>query len=699
MSETLISPGVSAIENDQTFISQQPIQAGAALVGPTVKGKVGIPTIVTSYSDFINKYGSTFKSGSAEYSYLTSISAYNYFQNGGNSLLVTRVVSGSFTSATSSIPTSTALTSASVSLNLTFISESVENSGFGNFNINGINIYFTGSSESNTNNTIYINTSSFADSTIDDYLVTSSFIFNSSSSQSPYTSPLSNIVSSISFPSSLIFTYTGSNGLLGNNQYLISGSTTTYFTGGTNTIAFTLETITEGTLMNNDDPEVTGGALPSGSDNNIRWQILSPDIDNGTFTLLIRRGNDESNFPVVLENWTNLSLDPKAPNYIEKAIGNQTETIQQDGTDYYVNFLGEYSNRSSYIRIKSVSTKTYEYFDNNGVPKNEYTGSIPTPISGAFGGAVGNNLPSNQAGNYYNNINNNNTQGLQADDYNTTITLLSNKDNYQYNFITTPGLIYDPINTPSHISTISTLVTNCQSRGDTMAIIDMANKGATLNSILENAKGINSSYAATYWPWTRIIDPNTGQRTWTPPSTLIPGVYVFNDRAAAPWFAPAGTTRGIISEAIETERILPKTSRDALYKVNINPINNIPGTGVVIFGQKTLQKKKSALDRVNVRRLLIELKSFITQISTNLLFEQNTQATRNDFLNQVNPYLSDVQRREGLTSFRVVMDETNNTPEVIDNNELRGQIYLQPVRSVEFIYLDFNLTQTGVSFE
>ena len=232
-----------------------------------------------------------------------------------------------------------------------------------------------------------------------------------------------------------------------------------------------------------------------------------------------------------------------------------------------------------------------------------------------------------------------------------------------------------------------------------MLIVDVAGYSSTVSSVTSNAVGINSSYAATYWPWVKTIDPDTGQRVWVPASVLMPGVYSFNDQVAAPWFAPAGTNRGVISNAISAERTLPQSTRDTLYKSNVNPLATFPGTGVTVFGQKTLQKKKSALDRVNVRRLLIELKSFITQIADTLVFEQNTVATRNEFLNQVNPYLSSVQQREGLTSFRVVMDETNNTPTTIDNNELIGQIYLQPTKTVEFILLDFNVTSTGVTFE
>jgi phage tail sheath protein FI len=176
-------------------------------------------------------------------------------------------------------------------------------------------------------------------------------------------------------------------------------------------------------------------------------------------------------------------------------------------------------------------------------------------------------------------------------------------------------------------------------------------------------------------------------------------VYAFNDNVSYPWFAPAGISRGIMTTVIQSERILTQGNRDTLYEANINPIATFPNSGVTVFGQKTLQKKKSALDRVNVRRLLIELKSTIKQIADSLVFEQNTASTRNDFISQVNPYLSSIQQRQGLNAYRVVMDETNNTSTVIDNNQLVGAIYLQPVRTAEFIVLDFNVTQTGVTFE
>jgi hypothetical protein len=694
--EILLSPGVLASENDQSFVVQQPVQAGVAIVGPTVKGPVGIPTLVTTYSDYLNKFGSTFLSGSQTYTYFTSISAYNYFQNGGTSLLVTRVVSGSFTPATSSvIPTGVAATSASVTLNLTNIASETNTVGSSSFSVNGITFYFTGSNTANTSTVVYLNTSSFAASTVANYAATSSVVFNVSSSVAPYSASLPFISSSYS-SNSIIFTYIGQNGLTGNSNYIVSGSTTTYFSGGTNTEAFILETISEGRIMNSESPQNSDGTLPSGSADNVRWQIVAPNLTNGTFNLVIRQGNDSANSPSVLESWGPLSLDPFSPNYIEKIIGNQTENVTNDAGDYYIQLSGSYINQSRYVRIKQVNVTTPEYLDNTGNPKPQYTASIPIAYSGSFGGAEGTNLPAG-TGNYYENISDVNPQGIPAANYLESIYLLANKDAYRYNLITVPGLISNAL-FPSHASVISLLLSNCQNNGNSMAIIDVAGYGSQISQVVTAATSQNTSYAAAYWPWVRTIDPNTAQQVWIPASTVMPAVYASSDAASEVWNAPAGINRGVMTNVTMAERYLTQGNRDTLYEANINPIATFPNTGVTVFGQKTLQKKASALDRVNVRRLLIELKNYISQIADTLVFEQNTVATRNSFLLQVNPYLASIQQRNGLYSFRVVMDESNNTPTVIDNNQLVGSIYLQPTKTAEFIYLTFNILPTGASF-
>ena len=501
MAETIVSPGVLAIENDQSFITEQPIQAGAAIIGPTVKGKVGIPVLCTTYSDYSNKFGNTFLSGSQTYSYLTSISAYNYFNNGGTSLLVTRVVSGTFEPATSSvIPTSIAATSASLPLDLTYVSASVAAVGSSSFGVNGVTFYFTGSTVTNTSTVVYVNTASFVDSTLASYAFSSSAIFNVSSSAASYSGSLQYISSSASSPN-IIFTYIGSNGLLGNLQYVTSGSTTTYFTGGTNTESFILETLSEGEIMNSSGSLYANGTLENGTTDNLRWQIVSPNINNGTFTLILRQGNDSTISPSILETWSNLSLDPFASNYIEKVIGNQREIVANDNGEYYVQLNGEYTNRSRYVRVKQVNFTTPEYLDNTGNPKPQYTGSIPTSSLGVFDGATGKNISTGVAGAYYNDISNTNIQGLPASAYANSISLLSNKDAYRYNLITAPGLIADGTNFPSHSSLVSQLITTVQNRGDAMTVIDLVGYGSNILPVTTNAITFDTSYAAAYWPW------------------------------------------------------------------------------------------------------------------------------------------------------------------------------------------------------
>ena len=566
MAETLISPGVLARENDSSFITQQPVTVGAALIGPAVKGPVEVPTLCTTYSSYLNKFGNIFLSGGQEYSYFTSIAAYNYFQQGGQSLLVTRVTSGSFTQASASIAA--------------------------------------------------INTSA----------------------------------------------------------------------------SFVLKTFSEGTIMNSVSTLGTNGTLPSGSSDNIRFQITGVDTGSGQFSLLIRQGNDTTTEPIVLETFVNLSLDPTQDNYISRVIGDSFQTLVTDGDGVsYIEEVGNYPKNSNYVYVSSVINPTPEFFDNNGTAKSALQPFIPAPASGSFGGALGDLFGANAG--FYQSASGSIIQGIPEDEYNDALSLMANQDDYRFNVISVPGLTLS-----DNSNQITTLVNLVQSRGDAIAVIDTVPYNDTVNNTVTIANGINSSYAATYWPWIQTIDPGTGQLVYVPASTLIPAVYAFNDSVSEPWFAPAGINRGGLDTVVRAERKLSQTNRNDLYIGNVNPIATFPGTGVVVYGQKTLQKKASALDRVNVRRLLIALKSYISQVANNLVFEQNTIATRNQFLSQVNPYLESVQQRQGLYAFRVIMDDSNNTPDVIDRNQMIGQIYLQPTKTAEFIYLDFNILPTGATF-
>ena len=579
MAERIVSPGVFTNEVDQSFLPAGIAAIGAAVIGPTQKGPAGIPTTITSYSDFVQTFGGSFSSGSGasenSYKYLTNYSAQEYLKY-ADTLTVVRILSGDYGPASADVRTQE-----------------------------------TGSRNS-----------------------------------------------------------------------------------------FTLTTLSDGADQNSVGPEGTNNALASGSVNNLRWEVSNVSNTKGTFTLLIRRGDDTSKRKVILEQYNNLTLDPNSNNYIARVIGDQSNTLKDAGTtDPFLQLSGSFVNRSKYVRV-AVSETTYNFLDVNGnVRETALTGSLPLAASGTFDNGSDGTVVHPRA--FYDEISNTNSQGFNLataateNSYNDAIYLLKNQDEYDINLLSLPGLVD---NFSNHSKVLSTALTAMEDRSDAFLLIDPVEYGATLATAAAKAEARDSNYAAEYWPWLKIPDVDLGRNIWVPASTLIPSVYAFNDRVAAPWFAPAGLNRGGLDIVVQTERKLTQSNRDTLYESAVNPIATFPNTGVVVYGQKTLQKKASALDRVNVRRLLIAAKKFVASATKFLVFENNTAATRNRFLGIVNPYFENVQQRQGLFAFKVVMDETNNTPDVIDRNEMRGAIYLQPAKTAEFIIIDFNILPTGASF-
>lgn len=299
------------------------------------------------------------------------------------------------------------------------------------------------------------------------------------------------------------------------------------------------------------------------------------------------------------------------------------------------------------------------------------------------------------------NIADNNTMGFDLSSapksgsvaYKRAINSVSNPDEYDINLLVTPGVIHG-----LHSSVTNHAISKVESRADAMYIMDSAGYSDSIQTVTNTIKTLDTNYAATYYPWVRLVPRDTSRPVWVPPSVVLPGVISYTDRVAHEWFAPAGLNRGGLTTVTEAKTRLTHSERDDLYEARINPIASFPGQGVVVFGQKTLQSKPSALDRINVRRLLIGLRKFIASSSRYLVFEQNNQALRNRFLNIVNPYLEQVQSNSGLSAFRVVMDDSNNTPDVVDRNQLVGQIFIQPTRTAEFIVLDFVVQPTGATF-
>lgn len=280
-----------------------------------------------------------------------------------------------------------------------------------------------------------------------------------------------------------------------------------------------------------------------------------------------------------------------------------------------------------------------------------------------------------------------------AKSYIKAINLLSNRDEYDFNILVLPGILNS-----LHSAVTSTAITMVENRADAFYIMDLIDLNASVTQAANGTSGLTSNYTGVYYPWVKIIDANLNKPVFVPPSVVLPGAFALNDKTAGAWFAAAGLNRGGLGQVLETRNKLSQSERDVLYSNRVNPIAQFPGVGVAVYGQKTLQVKSSALDRINVRRLLIELKKFISTASKSLVFEQNTAVTRNRFLNIVNPYLDSIQQRQGLYGYRVVMDDTNNTADVIDRNQLVGAIYIQPTKTAEFIVLDFNILPTGTTF-
>ncbi len=624
MAEKIVSPGVYTNEIDQSFLPAALGPIGSAIVGPTVKGPVLTPTVVSSYSEYVQIFGEVISSGSNSYQYLTSHTAKEYLKQGGPCTIV-RVGEPNLSKASASLD------------------------GRGGD---------------------HLSTSPFSLEALGDGTQ-----FNSSGSIVAET----NLIQPVR--------HIPGNGA-DKNDHFNSGS--------------------------------RGGRA-----DNFRYEVSSINDKKGTFTLLIRQGNDVEKSKVIIETHANLTLDPNSPDYVTKRIGNRTQTVAVEASVAYLADSGDYPNKSKYVRVVgdvAEAHRTPNYLDDDGNVNlsdagASYSGSLPKVGSGSEGGSFNGGHFGNEVSHpfkMYDAITATNSQGVKlgADSdgnsnysvqvsavgggYATAISMLSNKDEYDFNLLFMPGII-DQIGV-GHNGLIQKAIQMCEDRGDAFFVYDNVSKTTSVADAKTNTEARNSSYAATYYPWVQIQDASLGTYRYVPPSVVMAGVYHFNDTIGQPWFAPAGLNRGGIDSAVQAYKKLSQSQRDDLYDSNVNPIATFPGQGVTAFGQKTTQKKASALDRINVRRLLIDVKKFVSRSSKTLVFEQNTTDLRNQFVNTVNPFLETVQANSGLNAFRVVMDDTNNTPETIDRNMLVGQIFLQPTKTAEFIVLDFVVQPTGAEF-
>lgn len=296
---------------------------------------------------------------------------------------------------------------------------------------------------------------------------------------------------------------------------------------------------------------------------------------------------------------------------------------------------------------------------------------------------------------------------------NHAVQSLADPEVVDTNMITMPGLTNQGL--------LTKIIRTCEDRADALAVVDLKggyqpnteaigsekDRRGALDNVINDLQTLqeNTSYACAYYPWVQIRDPEKGALVWVPPSVAALGVFATTSRKDELWFAPAGFNRGGLSNGdaglpvVGTSQRLTSKERDNLYEANINPIANFPNEGIVVFGQKTLQVTPSALDRINVRRLMNFVKKRISRMASEVLFQPNVEETWNGFLSKVKPFLGSVKARFGLDDFKVVLDRTTTTPELIDRNIVYAKIFLKPTKAIEYIAIDFNITNSGASFE
>jgi len=599
-SNVYLSAGVFQRETDQSFRPLEIQAAGAAVIGPTVRGPAFVPTPISTYSEYIRWFGDTFISGSGAsekmYKYLTTHCVQEYLRY-GQVITVVKILNANYQPAYSYV---------------------INSSSYGGASFGANNMAFK---------IVALNDGDITNS--------------------------------------------------GRLSASLSGSGQAADEGSSNNI------------------------LTSGSQFNIRWEIANVDASRGVFDLYIRRGDDISNRKVLMEQYSQVSLDPNTQNYLPRVVGDMVNTLRYDSNGSpYLERSGSFTNRSRFIRIEGTNN-TFNYINSNGTIRDvSLSGSLPAAVSGTFAGGSDGNVNHPRAMNE--NIFATNTQGFNPASasggqtaYQDAIDILSNKDQYDINLLFTPGLI-DNLN--GHSAIITRAINMCEDRGDVFYVIDPTYKGSTVGQAQLAAEARNTNYACYYYPWCMIPDPDLGRNIWVPPSAIVSAVYSFNDLVAHPWYAPAGLNRGTLDTVIQTERLMTQGDRDNLYIKSVNPIATFPRQGVTIWGQKTLQKKQSAFDRINVRRLLIDAKKFIAFTVKYLVFENNTVETRARFIEITDPYFRRVKNQQGLYDYRIIIDESNNTPDVVDRNEMRAQIYLKPAKTAEFIIVDFLVLPTGALF-
>ncbi len=741
MADKIVSPGVFTKENDLSFLQQGVADIGAAFIGPFKEGPI-VPTIVNSQAEFETLFGAV------DDTYYTPLAVQSYLREAGTATICRVAGIGGYTE-TAPLLLTVATGSSTASVGIVFNTVSGSNGGFagtvvssstaGTFNISGSNAGLISAS---------LNPSDTND-------IEAVFGLSAFGAKKPYvygffknhsTTFGTNTTASVTVLGDQDFTFDAQEAKTPFIQsQLISGERTNLFrfeTIGAGNAANTkvkiaITNIKAAGSVNGTDYGTFTVVVREFSDTNKKKVVLESfsnvNLDPNSPNYIARVIGDRKRLIAsdgkVTEagDWVNNSKYVRISELNENAPV-QAVPFAHGAYTLPISASALVSANIPAVTFVSSSATVYGGIDLDGNTDNSiYLKPIPDGagvganvafgVDAANGGAlsVGNSAAQflvafqegfdgmNPATPIYkgNDIIAGNSQGFNLSTslssgsiaYGKHVSALSNQDEYDVNMIVTPGVIRR-----LHTSVTTDILDMVEERSDCFYIMDTNAYSDSVDQAVTQADAIDSNYAATYYPWIKTIDVNTNKLIAVPPSVLLPGVFASNDRVAAEWFAPAGLNRGGLIGAVAVQNRLTQSEKDTLYEGKVNPIVQFPGQGIVVFGQKTLQDKPSALDRINVRRLLLTVRKYIASTSRYLVFEQNTAETRNRFLNIVNPYLESIQQRQGLYAFRVVMDDSNNTPDVIDRNIMKGAIYLQPTKTAEFIQIDFNILPTGAAF-
>jgi hypothetical protein len=741
MADKIVSPGVFTKENDLSFLQQGVADIGAAFIGPFKEGPL-VPTIVNSQAEFETLFGTV------DDTYYTPLAVQSYLREAGTATICRVAGIGGYTETAPLLLTVTS-GSISASVGILFNTASGSNAGFAGTTVT---VGSSGQFLISGSNAGLLSASLEASDTDD---IESVFGLSAFGAKKPYVYGffknhnvpfVSATSASVTVLADQAYTFDAQEALTPFIQsQLISGERTNLFrfeTIGAGNAANTkvkigITNIKAAGSVNGTDYGTFTVVVRDGADTNKKKVVLEtysnvnldPNSPNYIARVIGDRKRTIASDGKVTENgdWVNNSK------YIRISELNENSPVQAVpfGHGAYTLPISASAGIGSLIpsvTYVSSSATVYGGIDLDGnIDNSIYLKPIPNGagvganvafgVDVANGGAlsVGNSAAqflvafqegfdgmspatpiykgdSIIAGNSQGfNLTNSLSSGSVA--YGKHVSALSNQDEYDVNMIVTPGVIRR-----LHTAVTTDILDMVEERSDCFYIMDTTTYSDSITNAVGQANDIDSNYAATYYPWIKTIDVNTNKLIAVPPSVLLPGVFASNDRVAAEWFAPAGLNRGGLIGAVAVQNRLTQSEKDTLYEGKVNPIVQFPGQGIVVFGQKTLQDKPSALDRINVRRLLLTVRKYIASTSRYLVFEQNTSETRNRFLNIVNPYLEAIQQRQGLYAFRVVMDDSNNTPDVIDRNIMKGAIYLQPTKTAEFIQIDFNILPTGAAF-